>query len=152
MAQLDLSPPPDYVRDVLDALDHPFGLTLPEPVFDAAVRRAFAAGLAPAEAAIRLCHEHGWQVSRHWLEAGEMASDLAEFVIASRIDESARLAREQGRDLVELLPDLAEFVEQPCFSDELRGMVANILTWHGLSEHLWGAPGVEPARERRPSA
>ncbi|EYD76418.1 hypothetical protein Rumeso_01976 [Rubellimicrobium mesophilum DSM 19309] len=102
--------------------------------------KTFAAGLEPREAAVRLCHDHSRLLSRQWVEENLTASELAEFAIASRISECANLAREIGRDLLDLLPDLPDFVRQPCFSDEFRDMVADIAAWHGIPEHRWTSP------------
>lgn len=135
MAQKDVTPPTRYIQVVRDLLDDPFGLSLPFAVFETAARRAFAAGLGPEEAAIRLCHDHARLVAQSWIEDGVMASDLAEVVISARIDESAKLASQAEEDLLDLLPDLPDFVCQPCFSDEFRVMVANIATWHGIPAH-----------------
>lgn len=152
MAQKDSSPAARYIFEVQALLDHPLGLTLPDTVIEVAARRAFAAGVAPEEAAIRICHEHAELVSRTWVEEGNMATDLAEFVISCRIDECARLAGQAGLSLPDLLPDLPTYLMQSCFSDELRDLVANVTTWHGISEHLWGAPDSGAVTPRRASA
>ncbi len=75
----------------------------------------------------------------------------AEFLAASRIDECAGLATGTGHDLLEFLPDLQDFVRQPCFSDEFRDMVANVATWHGIPEHRWHAPDSRGAPAPRVS-
>ena len=91
-------------------------------------------------------------MGRHLLDSDQMATGLAEFAIASRIDECAGLATGTGRDLLEILPDLQDFVRQPCFSDEFRDMVASIATWHGILQHRWHALDSRGAPARRVSA
>ena len=140
MAQKDLSPPARFMSELRDVLDEPFGLVLPEAVVETAGRRAFAASLTPTEAAIRIVHEHARLVSQHLVDEDATASDLNELIIATRIDDAAGLAKAMDRDILDLLPDLGDFVRQPCFSDEFREMVANIATWHGIPEHRWNAP------------
>jgi hypothetical protein len=114
-------------------------LSLPEEVLTFAARKAFARGLEPREAAVLICHEHNQRLCQQMVERDEMASDLVEFAIASRIDECGNLAGEMDQDLLDLLPDLPAFVRQPCFSDEFRDMVLHIATWHGVPEHRWSA-------------
>jgi hypothetical protein len=137
MAQKDQSPPQDYLTEVLEVLDHPLGLILPGSVVATAAWLAFSAGLTATEAAIRICHEHAQRMSGRWNEDGTTASDLAEFVLVNRLDESAQLAKRGDRDLLDLLPDLPTFVRQPCFSDEFRHLVSNLSTWHGIPESRW---------------
>ncbi len=143
MGQRDPSPPTQYIRDVKHHLDDLLAFALPEEVLEQAAGKAFAAGLEPCEAAIHLCDDHSWLLSRQWVEANQMASELAEFSIASRISECANLAREMDQDLLDLLPDLPDLVGQPCFSDGFRDTVAHIATWHGIPEHRWSAPEVQ---------
>ena len=81
-----------------------------------------------------------------------MAGDLAEFVVANRIDKSAKLVNGTDREILELLPDLREFERQPCFTDEFREMVANISSWNGLPEHRWSAPDGPSRSGRRVTA
>lgn len=149
MGQKDTSPPSSYSAAVRSLLDHPLALRFPEDVLAVATARTFAAGLTPTEAAIRLCHEHSRLMGRHLVDSNRMATGLAEFAIASRIDECAGLATGTGQDLLEILPDLQDFVRQPCFSDEFRDMVANVATWHGIPEHRWHAPDSRGAPVRR---
>ena len=137
MGQKDTSPAARFVFKVQALLDHPLGLALPDAVLDAAARRAFEVGVTPEEAAIRICHEHARLMSRGWVEKDRMATDLAEFVIANRIDECAKLALQTGLSLLDLLPELPDFVQQPCFSAEFREMMGNIAVWHGLPEPCW---------------
>ena len=152
MAQKDTSPAARYIFEVQALLDHPLDLSLPDAVLEVAAQRAFAAGISPEEAAIRICHEHAKLVSQVWVEEGSQASDLAEFVVSCRIDESAKLAVQTGLSLPDLLPDLADYLRQPCFSDALRDMVANVTTWHGIPEHRWDVPDGQAAGLRRASA
>ena len=149
MGQSDTSPTPSYTEAVRSLLDHPLVLRFPKDVLDVATARTFAAGLTPTEAAIRLCHEHSKLVGRQLVESDLMATGLAEFAIASRIDECAGLATGTGQDLLEILPDLQDFVRQPCFSDEFRDIVVNIATWHGIPEHRWHALDSHAVSGRR---
>ena len=148
MAQNDTSPAARFIFKVQALLDHPLGLNLPDAVLDAAARHAFEAGVTPEEAAIRICYEHARLVSRAWVKEGRSASDLAEFVISGRIEESAKLALRTGMPLLDLLPELPDYVQQPCFSEEFRGMIADIATAHGSPEHRWSkldvSAGVPP--------
>ena len=152
MAQNDTSPAARFIFKVQALLDHPFGLALPDAVLDAAARHAFEAGVTPEEAAIRICHEHARLVSRTWVEEGRSASDLAEFVISGRIEESAKLALRTGMPILELLPELQDYVQQPCFSEEFRGIIADIATSHGSPEHHWGMLDVGAGVPRDVSA
>jgi hypothetical protein len=146
MAQKDSSPAARFIFKVQALLEHPLGLALPGSVLETAARRAFEAGVTPEEAAIRICHEHARLVSRSWVEESRQASDLAEFVIAGRIEDSAKLALQTGLSLLEVLPDLPDYVQQPCFSDEFRDMAVTIAIQDGNPEHRWsrsdGAAGV----------
>ena len=139
MGQKDPSPPLFYGQDVQRILDRSLALSLPDDVLEHAAKVAFARGLETREAAILICHEHGQRLCRQLVEQSERASDLVELVIASRIDECANLASELQQDLLDLLPDLPEFVQQPCFSDEFRDIVAQIAIQHRIPEHHWSA-------------
>ena len=152
MGQRDPSPPNHYIRDIARLLDESLALTLPDSVLTVAVRNASARGLEPREAAIQICHDHSRRLCRHLIEQGDVATDLVEFAIASRIDECAGLAEEMDQDLLDLLPDLPYFVRQPCFSDEFREMVAHIATWHGVPEHRWSVSDVQAGLGRRATA
>ena len=139
MGQKDRTPPSRYLRDVRQLLDDHLALWLPADLLEPALASAFMRGLEPREAAVQICHEHSLRLCRQLLDQSDMASDLVEFAIASRIDECGNLAGEMDHDLLDLLPDLPAFVRQPCFSDEFRDMVLHIATWHGIPEHRWSA-------------
>jgi len=139
MGQQDHSPPAAYLRDVLQLLDEPLALPLSADFLEPAVESAFASGLEPREAAVQICHDHNRRLCQRLIEQDDMASDLVEFAIASRIDECGNLAGEMDQDLLDLLPDLPDFVRQPCFSVEFRDMVLRIATWHGIPAHRWSA-------------
>jgi len=140
MGQRDISPPTPYIDDVEALLDEALALTLPEDALQHAVRRTFAKGFDPREAAVLICHEHSRRLGRHLVEQGERASDLVELAIAHRIDGCAELAGQMNHDVMDLLPDLPNFVRQACFSNEFRDMVTHIATWHGIPTHRWSAP------------
>ena len=149
MGQIDPTPSASYSAALKAILDDRLILSLPAAVLETAAKRAFAAGLSPCEAAIRICHEHARLVSRNLIEQELIASDLAELTIASRIDECAELAHSMEQDIVDLLPDLSDLVQQPCFSDEFRRMVSNIATWHGIPEHRWNTADLLKSLSRR---
>jgi hypothetical protein len=130
MAQSDLSSRgAAFRRAVPDVLEDTLGLAVPEPVLDTWLRRVLAEGRTPIEAAFLICHAQNQLVAEFWVEAGLKASELGEMVITDRIYESRRLLARSGRGLHEVLPDLADLVRQPCFSDEFREMVANTVSW-----------------------
>lgn len=139
MALSNLSRGAAFRRAVLDVLEHPLGLAVPEPILDAWLRRALAERRTPIEAAILICHAQSQLVAESWVEAGLMASELAEMVIGDRIYESRKLLTRSGRDLHKVLPDLACLVRQPCFSGEFREMVANTVSWGDMIEERWAS-------------
>jgi len=140
MAHKDLSSrAAAFRRAVLDVLEDVLGLAVPEPVLDAWLRRALPDGRSPIETAVLICHGQNQLVAESWVEAGLMASDLAEMVIADRIYESRKLLARSGRELDQVLPDLAGFVRQPCFSAEFRDMVANTVNWDEMIAERWTA-------------
>ena len=126
-----------FRRAVLDVLEDTLGLAVPEPVLDTWLRRVLAERRTPIEAAVLICHAQNQLVAESWVEAGLMASDLAEMVIADRIYESRKLLARSGRELDQVLPDLAGLVRQPCFSAEFRDMVANTASWDEMLEERW---------------
>ncbi len=152
MGQRDTFPPTRYVHEVRTHFDDLLASSLPEEVLAFAAGKAHAAGLEPREAAIHICDDHSWLLARQWVEANQMASELAEFAIASRISECANLARAMEQDVLDLLPDLPDLMRQPCFSDAFREMVADIAAWHGLPEHRWTAPIGQEGSARRLTA
>jgi hypothetical protein len=127
-------------------------LTLPVEVLYHAARRTFARGFESREAALLICHEHSRRLCSHLVEQSEMTSNLVELVIANRIDGCAELAGQMDHDVTDLLPDLPYFVRQPCFSPELRDMVAEIAAWHGIPEHRWNTLEVDDYVSDRVSA
>ena len=139
MAHSDLSRTAAFRRAVLDVLEDPLGLTVPEPVLDTWLRRVLAEGRTPITAAVQICHAQHQLVAESWVEAGLMASELAEMVIADRIYESRKMLARSGRDLQEILPDLDALVGQPCFSEEFREMVANTVNWDTMIEERWAS-------------
>ena len=152
MGQRDPSPPTRYIHDAQTRLQDLLAFSLPEDVLAFAAGKVFAAGLEPREAAIQICDDHSWLLSRQWVEANQTASELAEFAIATRISECANLAREMKQDLLDLLPDLPDLVRQPCFSAEFRDLVAHIATWHGIPEHRWSGQEVRTGVSGRATA
>ncbi|HVG48753.1 MAG TPA: hypothetical protein VM899_11530 [Rubellimicrobium sp.] len=128
-----------FRRAVLDVLEDTLGLAVPEPVVETWLRRILAEERTPIEAAVLICHAQNQLVAESWVEAGLMASELGEMVIADRIYESRRLLTRTGRDLHTVLPDLADLVRQSCFSDEFRDMVANTVSWDELIEERWAS-------------
>ena len=149
MGQRDTTLPTHYARELQALLSEPLALSLPEHVLEFAARRAFARGLEPREAAICICHEHSRRLCQRLVEQGDMASDLLEFAIATRIEGCAELAKVMDHELLDLLPDLPYFVRQSCFSPEFRDMVARIAFWHGIAEHRWSAPEDRADLSRR---
>ena len=121
-----------FRRVVMDLLEDHLSLVVPDPVLDAWLPRAAIEGRTPAEAAVLICHAQSQLAAESWVESNLMASELAEMVIADRIYESRKLLAKRGRDLQEVLSDLAGLVRQPCFSDEFREMVANTENWHDM--------------------
>jgi hypothetical protein len=149
MGQADRSPPQKYVKDVKHLLDRLLAPCVPSDLLDPALAKAFSRGMAPREAAVQICHDHSRRFCQRMVEQSDMVSDLVEFAIASRIDECGNLAAEMEQDLLDLLPDLPEFVRQPCFSDEFRDMILHIATWHGIPEHRWAAAEALTGRSGR---
>lgn len=136
----DLSPKGAAFRGaVLDVLEDSLGLSVPEPVLDTWLRRVLAEGRTPIEAAVLICFAQTQLVAESWVEAGLMASELAEMVIADRIYESRKLLARSGRNLLTVLPDLAVLVGQPCFSAEFRAMVATTASWNEMVEERWAS-------------
>ncbi len=134
MAYSDLSRGEAFRRNVLDTLEHRLGLAVPEPVLDAWLRRVLIEGRTPIEAAILICHAQTQLTAESWVESDLQASELAEMVIADRVYESRKLLAGSNRDIHAILPDLASLVQQPCFSDGFREMVANTVSWDDLVE------------------
>jgi hypothetical protein len=122
---------------VLDVLEDLLGLSVEEPILDTWLRRVLTEGRGPIEAAVLICHAQHQLVAEAWVEAGLMASELAEMVIADRIYESRKILARSGRKLPEVLPDLAVLVAQPCFSRDFRAMVANTISWDQMLEERW---------------
>ncbi len=143
MAHSDLSSrAAAFRRAVLDVLEDTLSLAVPEPVLNTWLRRAPAEGRTPIETAVLICHGQNQLVAESWVEAGLMASELGEMVIADRIYESRKLLARSGRELDQVLPDLADLVRQPCFSAEFRAMVANTASWNEMLEERWSSSEV----------
>ena len=123
-----------FRRTTMDLLEDHLSLVVPDAVLDAWLPGAMAEGRSPAEAAVLICHSQNQLVAESWVESDLVASELAEMEIADRIYESRKLLARHGGDAQEVMSDLAEFVRQPCFSDEFRQMVANTLSWHEMVE------------------
>jgi hypothetical protein len=133
------SQPSAFRLAILDVLEGVLGLSVPEPVLDTWIRLALAEEQTPIEAAVLICHAQNELVVESWVEAGMMASELAEMAIADRIYESRKILARSGRDLHAVLPDLEDLVRQPCFSGEFREMVANTVSWDEMIEERWAA-------------
>lgn len=140
MAQGDPARRTAFRQVVLDTLEDRLGLAVPEPVLETWIRRARAEGRTPIEAAVLICHAQNQLVAEAWVEAGLMASELAEMMVADRIYESRKILARSGRSISEVLPDLPELVAQPCFSRDFRAMVANTVSWDEMIEARSAAP------------